>query len=275
MTASNRPSPLSTIDPWNWVAQSYVELTAPKLMLYAEEALAAAELSVNHRVLDVAAGPGTLACHIAPNVSHVTTVDFSPEMVALCRARVAGLGLSNVTVHEGDGQCLALPSASFERAFSFFGLMFFPCRGNGFAELFRVLVPGGMAFVTSWAPISESPLMSSMIDALRVADPTVASAKSDLVSLENPERFEQELRDAGFVDVVVRRVFKDWGFTTFDELFDRMLRGSAPLEVMKRKVSTEEWERRVAVMRNYLFERFGEHPTGLGSTAWLGQGRRP
>ena len=33
-----------------------------------------------------------------------------------------------------------------------FGLMFFPDRAKGFAELFRVLRPGATAVVSSWAP---------------------------------------------------------------------------------------------------------------------------
>jgi SAM-dependent methyltransferase len=275
MTAPSRPSPLSTVDPWNWVAEGYVELTAPKLMLYAEEAVARAALEPHHRVIDVAAGPGTLSCHLASRVAHVTAVDFSPTMVALCRKREDELGLTNVTVHEGDGQCLELPSESFERAFSMFGLMFFPCRDKGISELYRVLVPGGRVFVTSWAPMSESPLMTSMVDALRIADPSVPPPQADLSGLENPERFERELREAGFVDVAIHRVYKAWDFDDFDDFFERMLRGSAPLEVMKRRVSETEWQRRVEVMRQYLFDRFGSKPTGLGSTAWLGEGTRP
>lgn len=269
-----RISPLAKADPWNWVATGYVEVTAPKLALYAEDAVELAALQPHHRVIDVAAGPGTVACMIAPKVAEVVAVDFSPAMVAYCKQRVAELKLDNVRIIEGDGQQLALEGAQFHRAFSMFGLMFFPDRAAGFSELHRLLLPGGMAYVASWAPLSESPLMSLMIDALRVADPSMPLPTSDLASLENPEVFHREMSAAGFGDIIVQRIYKEWLFAEFDEFFDRMIRGSAPLEVMKRAVPASEWARRLGVMRAYLLDKLGPRPTGLGSTAWLAQGTK-
>jgi ubiquinone/menaquinone biosynthesis C-methylase UbiE len=273
----NKPrsgSPLAAVEPWNWVADGYTEVTGPKLALYAKEAVEQAALCRQHRVIDIATGPGTVACMVASQVADVVAVDFSPAMVAHCQKRVDALKYTNVRVCEGNGQDLALASDQFDRAFSMFGLMFFPDRVAGFREIYRLLLRGGKAFVTSWAPLSESTLMSSMVEALRVADPSVPPPSSDLSSLENPERFQQEMVDVGFRDVTVQRIYKEWVFDDFDELFDRMVRGSAPLEVMKRAVPSHEWDRRVAVMRNYLSNKLGPRPRGLGSTAWLAQGTK-
>ena len=99
-------------------------------------------------MLDVAAGPGTLAFIASAAGAHVTAIDFSPDMIDRLRARSVREGVQ-IEARVGDGQALPFDDATFEHAFSMFGLMFFPDRAKGFRELCRVLVPGGRAVVSS------------------------------------------------------------------------------------------------------------------------------
>jgi len=51
----------------------------------------------DHSVLDVACGPGLLACAFAPVVRHVTGVDVTPAMIDQARALQQAKGIRNIT----------------------------------------------------------------------------------------------------------------------------------------------------------------------------------
>ena len=100
-----------------------------------------------------------------------------------------------------------------------------------------MLVPGGRALVTSWASIERSPLMLARIAAMRAADPLVPSPQQNVMTLEDPAVFAREMREAGFVDVSIEPVFREWEFHDLDELCSTGLtRGSAPLEILRRQL---------------------------------------
>ena len=267
-------NPLGTVAPWDWVADSYIDIAMPFLAMFVEPALQKVSLRPSMRVIDVAAGPGTLSCQVAPRVSRVDAIDFSGEMVQKCNMRLRELGTANVTVQQGDGQALPFGDATFDAGFSMFGLMFFPDRLQGFRELLRVLKPGGTAVVTSWAPIDESPLMLARVAAQRVANPDSVPPQQNLMTLENREVFIEEMRRAGFVDVTVERVARDYVFRDFDQLYAGLTSGSAPFELLKRKLGEVEWSRQLVAMREYLARSYRTFPVSLGSTALLGCGRK-
>ena len=173
----------------------------------------------------------------------------------------------------GDGQQLPFEAASFDAAFSMFGLMFFPDRNRGFAELHRVLKPAGVAVVSSWAPIDRSPLMLLMFGALRAADPSRAAPQTNLLSLESSELFVEELERAGFRDVSVTPYTHALKVTSVEEYWTSLTLASAPIAMLKRRLGPDEWERQSAIGKAYLAERI-QGPSEFGTTAFLGFGRR-
>jgi SAM-dependent methyltransferase len=267
-------NPLSAPEPWNWVADDYVDVNVPLLGMFSDVAVERAGLAPHMRVVDVAAGPGTLACRVAPHVKQVDVIDFSSEMVAHCQARARALGLSNLVIQRGDGQALPYPEQVFERGFSMFGLMFFPDRVQGFRELHRVLAPGGRAFVAAWAPIHLSSYMLARMQAMRAADPSAPSPANNVLTLDDPDLFAREMTAGGFVEVTVEPVLRERDFTTADELFQTLTRGNAPFELLRRKLGQAEWQARLQGIQRYLAEALGPYPVRLGLTAYLGQGRR-
>ena len=86
MTSAN---PLSSPAPWNLVASEYAVEVAPVLAWFAQKAIDLALLSPGARVLDVAAGPGTLSFLAARNGARVTAIDFSPAMIEKLRERAS------------------------------------------------------------------------------------------------------------------------------------------------------------------------------------------
>ncbi len=203
---SQSANPLSASEPWNLVADGYAETTMLMFEQYAEEAIAASHLKPGATVLDVACGPGTLALKLAPQAGKVHGIDFSESMLNVFRDKIAQAGHEHIELHCGDAQALPYADETFDAAFSLFGLMFFPDRPKGFAEIYRTLKPGGSVAITSWAPVDRSPAMMTMFGALRAMNPNLPQPQRSVTTLENPERFKQEMIDAGFRNVEIRQV---------------------------------------------------------------------
>ena len=113
-------SPLAVAGPWDRVAEGYVTETVPFLEGYARRAMGLVEIAPSARVLDVAAGPGTLSFLLASRVKEVVAVDFAPSMIEQLRMIAVRDGVKNVEASVMDGQALSLPDASFDAAFSMF-----------------------------------------------------------------------------------------------------------------------------------------------------------
>ncbi len=107
-------------------------------------AVRAAALRPGDSALDVACGTGKLSADLARRVGpdgSVTGIDFSSEMLALASTACADLR----QVHFEQGNALALPFAdgSFDAATIAFGLRNLASFERGFAEMARVVRPGG------------------------------------------------------------------------------------------------------------------------------------
>jgi ubiquinone/menaquinone biosynthesis C-methylase UbiE len=62
-----------------------------------------AEIGPEDAVLDVACGPGLVACSVAEVARHVTGLDLTPAMIEQARARQRARGLAKLTWVVGDG----------------------------------------------------------------------------------------------------------------------------------------------------------------------------
>jgi len=267
------PGPLSVVEPWELVSEGYSEESSTVMLPFARHAIALTELSPSARVLDVATGPGVLALELAPRVQRVDAVDFSAAMLEQLERRRRALGIENVFARLADGQALPFSDASFDAAFSLFGLMFFPERDKGFSELYRTLRPGGVAVVSSWAPVDQSPLMGLMFGALRAADPSRAAPQRNPFNLENPDVFLAELEAAGFRDVRVEPRTHSIFVEDAASFWEPMARASAPIVMLKQRLGPSEWQRQSELAKAYLVEQVPT-PASFSTTAYLGFGRR-
>ena len=263
---------LSTVTPWEMVAEGYAETTMKLFRSYTEKALEVARLSRESAILDVACGPGTLPLLAAGQVNSVHAIDFSESMIKLFIQEVEAVGLSNIEIHCGDGQELPFSDEMFDAAFSMFGLMFFPDRNKGYAEIYRTLKPGGKILISSWAPVAESPVMQAMFGALKAMQPEIPEPQTDIESLENPEFFKTELHNAGFNDVEIHPVSGEYPISDLEEFWRDMVKGSAPIIMLKNSMSPEEWEEKEGVALDYLQHTLPSLPTSLCAKAWLGCG---
>jgi len=95
------------------------------------------------KILDVATGTGDLAASMAkiPG-ARVTGFDLSPEMLVIARKKYPA-----ITFLEGYAEKLPFDDASFNAVSAGFGVRNFENLEQGMREFYRVLKPGGCAFI--------------------------------------------------------------------------------------------------------------------------------
>lgn len=125
-------------DPLNLVISAFQE---PR---WRRRAVALAGLGPGGRAVDVATGTGKVAGSLhrsAEPGGEVLGVDISPGMIGVARERFAGR--AGLTFVVGDAMALPAEDDSFDAATIAFGMRNLPDYGRGFAEMARVVRPGG------------------------------------------------------------------------------------------------------------------------------------
>lgn len=204
---------------WNRHAQSYQQIASPCTGYLAQSLFqsVAGRLPASARILDIACGNGELARAAAlhqlaePGASGqsglVVATDFSTEMVArtrqLLEATCAGASFS---CEIQDGHALSFENASFDAAFSAFGIFLFHDRKAGWREAARVLRPGGWFATAVWrgpednalAREQVAPILSALPPSMRDAIP-----RPDWLAVSTADGLASEVAAAGFADVEV------------------------------------------------------------------------
>ena len=118
-------------------------------------------LQPGERVLDLGSGAGTdslVAAQMVGPDGSVTGIDMTPDMLERARTAAGEMGVANVTFVEGEAERLPFEDASFDVVISNGVVDLIPDKDAVFAELHRVLEPGGriqLADVTIQLPVSE------------------------------------------------------------------------------------------------------------------------
>jgi SAM-dependent methyltransferase len=156
-----------------------------------------AALRPGETVLDLGSGAGNdafIARHEVGAEGRVLGVDMTPEMIAKARGNAAKLGYANVEFREGAIERLPVESGSVDVVISNCVLNLVPDKGRAFAEMFRVLRPGGRFCVSDIVATGELPAAVREVAALHVGCVAGAMAEARYLGL---------LERTGFRDVRV------------------------------------------------------------------------
>jgi demethylmenaquinone methyltransferase/2-methoxy-6-polyprenyl-1,4-benzoquinol methylase len=122
-----------------------------------------AELTSGQAALDVCCGTGDMALELAARVApggYVVGCDFSEPMLDLAREKAAASGAAGVRFEWADALELPYDAGSFDAVTAGFGVRNFADRGRGFAEMVRVLRPGGRCVILEITRPTRRPLSS-------------------------------------------------------------------------------------------------------------------
>jgi len=270
-----QPSPLGTPMPWNLVASAYINDAMPLFEHFARDALRLAAAPAGSRVVDVACGPGTLSVIAARDGFVVDALDFSPAMIEQLDARTKAAGMT-VTAALGDGQALPYADAIFAAGFSMFGLMFFPDRKKGFAELRRVLAPGARAVVSSWTRIENDPVMAAMFNALRSTLKLLMGDRAPQPGAQEMPLSTEDLCRAemstAFADVEIHRVTHVQEYESVAAAWAAFERGMAPIVLLRKMVGEERWPAVADAAKSAMESVAGKGPGKAPTTALLSVG---
>jgi SAM-dependent methyltransferase len=265
-----------TPEGWNATSTKYDEHVPDFLRPYALECIRLAEVSPAHEVLDLAAGTGVLTLAVASRVARVVAVDFAPRMIELLERHRAAAGATNISTHVMDGQHLGLPEQSFDRAFSNFGVIFFPDRVKGFAEIHRVLRPGGRAVVTAWSRPERFEAFGLFMGALQRAVPNMPrpSQPPAPLSLADPGKLVAEMQSGGFNRVQVQSITGYFEAPSAEAFWTRMEATAPPVVELLKRIGPDNAARARDNLIDALRSRFGQGPVRLACEAHYGIGER-
>jgi ubiquinone/menaquinone biosynthesis C-methylase UbiE len=158
--------------------------------------VAACALSPALTVLDVACGPGIVACALAPQAGHVTGIDLTPAMIAQARARQTALGLTNMQWHVGSAATLPFPGAAFDRVITRYSFHHMQDPGAVLAQMRRVCKPGGRIVVIDATPAPQCQAAYDRMETLRDPSHTSALTMAQLHTLGRAQGLHEVAHDS-------------------------------------------------------------------------------
>ena len=150
-------------------------------------------------VLDIGCGCGGAAIHLIKNHGAKSVLGIDTESLVIQRAEGLAVkyDLSNLTqfrcVKPGP---LDIPDESVDLVFSKEVFLHIPNKNDLIKDIYRVLKPGGMVAVSDWMRIDDNPPSIQMQE-------YIAAEGLDMYMC-SLKHYEQSLKNAGFIDIVIK-----------------------------------------------------------------------
>ena len=153
-------------------------------------------------VLEVAAGTGVLTRALADRLAgsvEIIASDLNPDMIS----HAVGVGTSRpVQWRQADVMTLPFGDDEFDVVVCQFSAMFFPDRGAAYAEIGRVLQPGGLWLFNVWDEIANNEFAAVVTDAVGELFP------------DDPPRFLARTPHGYFDETAIRSDLAAGGFSS-------------------------------------------------------------
>jgi ubiquinone/menaquinone biosynthesis C-methylase UbiE len=141
------------------------------------------DVSKSDEVLDVACGPGLVACEFAPYAKHVTGIDITPRMIEQAKERQKDRGLTNLTWLIGDILPLPFPGSQFSIVLTRYSFHHFLNPLAVLTEMIRVCKPDGRIMVIDVVHPSEKVDAYDRLEKLRDPSHVHALSFSEMASI--------------------------------------------------------------------------------------------
>ncbi len=105
--------------------------------------VSAAALNPGDAAIDLACGPGSVACGLANHAARVVGLDATPAMLQQARALAGQRNAANIEWREGSIYAAPFPDGSFDAVTCRFAFHHFEDPPRAFAEMVRLAAPGG------------------------------------------------------------------------------------------------------------------------------------
>lgn len=258
-------------DPWGQHASTYDRVFAPMTGYIARSMLAMtdARLPESARVLDIACGSGALLLPAIERAQYrrarggtdfVVGCDFSPGMVDIARRKAEALFDSDAfRCNVQDGQALSEEDASYDAAFSCFGIFLFPDRLAGWREAARVLKPGGVFAATSWVAPEHNEMFRAQFGPMMESMPkrlTENMTPPGWMIVADRTALAAEVAGAGFRDVETRLFRTEFVLPSAEVAWETML-DNPVAGAMMRECNEDEAAAVKATFDRSMHERSG------------------
>jgi ubiquinone/menaquinone biosynthesis C-methylase UbiE len=209
-------------------------------------------------VLDIGTGTGILPRALgecAGDLAIMTGCDQATGMIQVARARTPSL-----RVVAADAVSLPFREAAFDVATASFVMSHLRNYETGLAEVRRVLKPGGVLAITSWAAGEDEPsqiwsrLLTGAVARDRV-EAAFARVAPSMSRFEDPSGVERALTHAGFARVTVEAHAIESPLSVEQFVADRALTTGA--RYARHVLGVEAWDRLLESARDELGRRFG------------------
>lgn len=143
-------------------------------------------------VLDVACGPGILACAFAKHARHVTGVDITPAMLERAADLQRESSLENVKWMSCDVSHLPFEDGSFSMLITRYAFHHFEQPDSVLTEMVRVCVPGGKVVVIDSAPPAEKADAFNEVERMRDPSHTAALPAEEIARMMRSQDLQIE-----------------------------------------------------------------------------------
>jgi ubiquinone/menaquinone biosynthesis C-methylase UbiE len=257
-------------------AEYYDQYLGPILFEpYAKYLVARIDTKSLHSILEIACGTGRVTRHLRqglPASVKLVATDISNDMLNVARHEVDNTGIE---FKAEDAQNLSFPDNSFDLVVCQFGMMFLPDKAKGFAEIFRVLKPGGKFMTLTWDDTLRIPLCKLTVNDLVVPHFKDEDTTRFFVpfSMYDPAKLEDWMQGAGFTDVDVQNAVLQSGPHEMGNVVQAFFRKHMLGKEVKAK-DPSAFERIAQKFEEEIPKRFGSDQPTFDLSAFLTTGTK-
>lgn len=259
------------------IPENYDRVLVPILFEdYGQDLAAEVDVPPGGALLEIACGTGALTRHLnsrLPANAHLIVSDLAPAMVEICRSNVGDA--EHIDFQIANAADLPFGNESFEGVACQFSVMLFPERETAYAEVHRVLKPGGQFLFNVWDRLEENPFCRAVHVALRDIYPDDPPGFLEApFSYHDPSQIEKDLHDAGFTEVDIDRCKKTSNAPSARAVAVGLMQGS-PLALELEERTDPDPEKACEIVAHSLAEEFGNGAVAVATRAYRVIARKP